>query len=289
MTEPDFRIVYDGGDASEHSIDMRLFGASLQGADKIISDGLIVLIHGRAPKRRERAPVVTKAREPERGSLTLWAAWQAAKGLLPLGIPKATDLAGHFMGLWWDAVIAKFTGKDEAMIKAIDALVDLNQAHLNNRDKTEARIHEERMAYLSVIRETLAMQGRAIEQFAAPIGQSVETASILPTGGKLALITSADAEAIRENQKLEWSSISEMTLRTDGFKFHTSGLSVENPEDHGFLMAKVTDPKFLDDENVYTEAAQRRSAIAVLARKGYKGGNLAALEIVEFIQEFPVQ
>ena len=287
MVEPDIRIKYNGGDADGHAVDMRLLGVSLQGADKIISDGLILLINGRPPKRRERAPVVAKVREPVEGSYELWALWESAKGLLPLGLPKATELAGHFMGQWWDAVIAKFTGKDEALVKAIGAMADMNQAHLNSRDASEARMHEERMAYIGVIRDTLAMQGRAIEQFAAPVGPSVEAAAVYPIKGTPALLTAADAEAIRENLKMEWHPIGEITLRTDGFKFHTSGLSIENPEGVGFLMAKVSDPKFEAEENVYTEAAQRRSAIAVLARKGYKGGNLAAIEIVEFVHEIP--
>lgn len=163
MDEPDIRIKYDGGDADSHAVDMRLLGASLQGADKIISDGLVLLIHGRVPKRRERAPVIAKVREPIEGSYELWALWEAAKGLLPLGIPKATELAGHFMGQWWDAVIAQFTGKEDALIKAIETLADLQQANLNSRDASEARMHEERMAYISVIRDTISMQGRAIE------------------------------------------------------------------------------------------------------------------------------
>jgi len=287
MVDPDIRIKYNGGDADGHAVDMRLLGVSLQGADKIISDGLILLINGRPPKRRERAPVVAKVREPVEGSYELWALWEAAKGLLPLGLPKATELAGYFMGQWWEAVIAKFTGKDEALVKAIGAMADMNQAHLASRDASEARAHEERMAYIGIVRETLAMQGRAIEQFAALVGPSVESAGVYPIKGSPALLTVADADAIRENLKMEWQPIGEMTLRTDGFKFHTSGLSVENPEGEGFLMAKVSDPKFEAEENVYTEAAQRRSAIAVLARKGYKGGNLAAIEIVEFAHEIP--
>jgi hypothetical protein len=261
---------------------MRLLGASLQGVDKIISDGLILLINGRPPKRRERAPVAAKVREPVHGSYELWALWEATKGMLPLGLPKASDLAGHFMGQWWDAVIAKFSGNTEAMEKAIQAMADMSQAHLTARDANEARIHEERMAYIGVVRETLAMQGRAIEQFASPVGPSVEAATIYPIKASPALLTTSAADAIRETLKLEWQPIAEMILRTDGFKFHTSGLSVENPEHDGFLMAKVSDPKFDDEENVYTEAAQRRSAIAVLARKGYKGENLAVIEIVEF-------
>lgn len=287
MVSPDIRIKFEGGDADEAAIDMRLLGLSLQGADRIISDGLVLLVNKRPPTRRERAPVVAKVREPVEGSYELWALYEAVKAMLPLGLPKAADVAGYFLGKWWEAVIAKFTGNSEALVKAIEAMADMNQAHLNARAESEARMHEERMAYIGTIRETLAMQGRAIQQFVAPIGPSVETATILPFKAAPALLTTADAEAIRDSMKLEWGAIEEITLRTDGFKFHTSGLSVENPEAEGFLMAKVSDPKFDEEENVYTEAAQRRSSIVVLARKGYKGGALAAIEIVEFVREIP--
>lgn len=66
MVDPDIRIKYDGGDADHGSIDMRHLGRSLQGADKIISDGLIVFIHARPPKRGERAPVSAKVRDRSR-------------------------------------------------------------------------------------------------------------------------------------------------------------------------------------------------------------------------------
>jgi hypothetical protein len=74
-------------------------------------------------------------------------------------------------------------------------------------------------------------------------------------------------------------------LRTDGFKFHTNGLSIENPEGEGYLMAKVSDPAFLEPENAYTEAAQRRSQIVVLARRGYQDGKLVRIDIVDFKNE----
>lgn len=184
-------------------------------------------------------------------------------------------------------MIAKFSGKSDVAEKAIEALMDLQREHLAARDAGDQRNHELLMAQHLTIRETLAMQGRAIEQFATPVGQSVDRVSIYPVGSATKLLTADDAEAIRESLKVEWQPINEMVLRTDGFRFHTSALSVENPERDGFLMARVHDPKFLDEENVYTEAAQRRSAIAVLARKGYRGSDLAAIEILEFRHEIP--
>ena len=287
MIDPDIRVKYEGGDANENSIDMRLLGASLQGADKIISDGLIVLIYGRIPKKRERAPVVAKVREPMAGSYELWALWESAKGLLPLGVPSTADLAGQFISEWWGGVIAKFSGKPDVAEKAVETLGKLVNAINDSRDASEERAHEIQMAQLDIIRETIASQARAIEQFSAPVGPSVETAVIHPLSGRPVLLTTHDAEAIRESNKLEWQPIDEMELRTDGFKFHTNGLSVENPERDGFLMARVHDPKFEDEENVYTEAAQRRSKIVVLARKGYRGSELAAIEILEFRREIP--
>lgn len=64
MTDSDFRIVYRGGEADQNAIDMRMLALSMLGAERIVSDGLVILVHKRLPKRGERAPVVMKAREP---------------------------------------------------------------------------------------------------------------------------------------------------------------------------------------------------------------------------------
>jgi hypothetical protein len=74
-------------------------------------------------------------------------------------------------------------------------------------------------------------------------------------------------------------------LKTDGFKFHTNGLSVENPEREGFLMAEVADPLFAEESNPYTVASQKRAKIEVLARKGYREDKLSKIQIIEFIRE----
>ena len=169
--------------------------------------------------------------------------------------------------------------------KAIDSMLEMHRLHVHAREASDERAHELHMHYASALTDTVRAQGRAIEQFAAPVGPSVDIATILPTGSTPALLTTEDANEIRDSQKLEWESISDLTLTTDGFKFHTNGLSVENPAGDGFLMARVTDPKFSEESNPYTNAAQRRSSIEVLARKGYKGGALSAIEIVEFKRE----
>ena len=62
MTNPDILISYDGGDANDNAIDARLYGQSLQGLDRMVSDCLIIISESRLPKRGDRA-------KPEKGKV----------------------------------------------------------------------------------------------------------------------------------------------------------------------------------------------------------------------------
>lgn len=285
MKDVDFRIVYEGGDADSHMIDMRELALSMLGAERIVSDGLVTLIHRRLPKRGERAPVVLKAQEPRSGSVELVQSFGSIYGLLNLGLPIAKELTSHFLAEWWKAVIARFSGRPDVSEAAITAMSDLSGQHLAARDLSDARRHEEVMAFIDLIRIAIAGQQRSIEQFASPVGASVEKALLFPGAARPVEIESAQADRIRDSVKLTWGPLEEITLRTEGFRFHTSGLSIENPERNGFLMARVRDPRFEEPENPYTEAAQKRAEVLVLGRKGYKEATLAGIEIVDFIRE----
>ena len=285
MTDPVIRLTYDGGDADKHAIDMRLLGMSLQGADRIISDGLILLLDHRSPKRGERSPLIVKAREPVSGSVDILAELQSAAWVLPFAYPLAQDLAGDFLKQWWMAVKARFSGKPDIAEKALEAMLEMNRDHLAARDANDARQHEIHLGYMNLLREVLTQQQRPLEQFAAPIGPSVTSARVIPGRASPITIDADEAEEIRAMGELTWEPLREETLRTDGFRFHTNGLSIENPTKDGYLMARVHDPRFEDRENAYTEAAQRRSQIIVLARRGYKNGILVRIDIVDFIRE----
>jgi len=284
-------------------MDMRLLGASLQGADKIISDGLILLIHGRAPKRGERAPVVAKVRQPEAGSYDLSGALQDYAWMLPIGLPIAQQIVGTHISEWMTAVKATFSGRPDLAEAALRTLAELNRDHLAARDAEAARVHnermtqiasadtagvrlhEERMAYIDLIRQMLPHQQKALEQFVSPVGRSVTTATFSLAGGSSITIDADEAERIRSSDEIAWGPLEEMSLKTDGFRFHTNGLSIENPQREGYLMAKVSDPRFEQPENPYTAAAQRRAEIVVLARGGYVGDQLVRIDIVDFLRE----
>ena len=134
-----------------------------------------------------------------------------------------------------------------------------------------------------MLRRSIDGSGAAAKNYVAPVGRSVDEASLLAGKAPAVEVSKSDADAIRDSQKLDWEGREPTTLRTDGFKFHSNGLSVENPEkEDGFLMAEVDDPTFKEDGNPYTLAAQNRARIEVLARKGYKNGDLKRIQIVEF-------
>lgn len=287
MADADFYVVYEGGEADGHVLDMRMLALSMLGCERIISDGLIILVSRRLPKRGERAIVVAKAKEPEAGSFGIKILFDVVLGTLPLGLPLAKELAGHFLEEWWKAVISRFTGNSDASAAALNALLQMNRDHLAAREASENMRHEEMMEAMRVIRMGIEAQQRAIEQFVTPIGPVVSQATIRPNLAAPVRVNIGDAQAIRENNKLTRGPLEQLPLRTDGFRFHTNGLSIENPERTGFLMARVRDPKFDEPSNPYTEAAQRQAQIVVLGRRGYKGLELSGIEIVDFIREIP--
>ena len=137
----------------------------------------------------------------------------------------------------------------------------------------------------NLLRQSIQSNSAAAINYVAPVGRSVDTATFQGGQNKPLAIGSEEAEKIREFEKLEWMTAGNLTLKTDGFKFHTSGLSIENPERDGFLMAEVTDPVFSEESNPYTVASQKRAQIEVLARKGYRDDRLVRIQIIEFIRE----
>jgi hypothetical protein len=297
MATPGVLISYDGGDASNHSIDAKLYGQSLQGIDRMVSDCLVIFSQERLPKRGERAPLLLKVKEAQAGSYEVLAYYQEASGLLAMGIPVLTAIGPDIVSHYVSAVLDWFRGKDQSTVElaitkmaemhrvSVEALTTMNSEALVTLDRKDARQHEAHMGIQDILKRAIDGSGSAAVDYVAPVGRSVDTASFLSGNQPALTINKDDAEAIRDSQALDWRPIETTVLRTDGFKFHSNGLSVENPERDGFLMADVSDPAFETESNPYTMAAQKRASIEVVARKGYKNGLLAKVQIVQFSKE----
>lgn len=298
MAVSGIRVTYDGGDALHHLIDAKLFGQSLQGLDRLVSDCLIIFSQQRLPKRGERAPILLKAKEPEAGSVTVAQVVQEASGLLAFGVPILSAIGPEIVNHYVKAVLDWFKGDRDAVELAIEQMAEMHKEALNalaaanNRaletvDEINKQRHDEAMGLQDLLRLAIRSSGSAAVDYVAPVGRerSVDTASFVSGEAAPVDIDATGADAIRESQKLDWKAPQEEIFVTDGFKFHTSGLSIENPDADGYLMAEVNDPVFEEESNPYTGAAQKRAKVMVLARRGYKNGKLARVIVLDFIRE----
>lgn len=215
---------------------------------------------------------------------------------MAVGVPIIQTIGPEIISHYVTAILNKFQGKEQAVELAIREMANMHRAALEGMtqtqrdflealDRKDARQHEATMGMQDLLGRAISASGSAAVDYVAPVGRSVDTASFFSGAQAAITVTKDGADAIRDSQKLDWNPLASAIVRTDGFKFHSSGLSIENPESEGFLMADVADPSFLEEANAYTMAAQKRSRIEVLARKGYKNGNLAKVQIVGFVKE----
>ncbi|MBU1605796.1 MAG: hypothetical protein KKE77_13405 [Alphaproteobacteria bacterium] len=297
MSDFEILLKYEGGDARHHTIEARLYGQSLQGLDRMVSDCLIIASLQRLPRRGEKSPMLLKAQEGYASSYGAPQILQEASQVLGFGIPILAAIGPDIVGYYVQAVLDHFKGESKSVDLAISKMADMHEAalaatskmhenSLNALDDFDARRHAETIGMQDLFRRAILSNGPAAANFVAPVGESVERAKFVAGSAPPSIVTLTDAEEIRDSQKVDWQTPRQEIYTTDGFKYHTSGLSIENPEaEDGFLMAEVKDPHFLEDGNAYTLAAQKRARIAVLARQGYKNGKLARIHILDFVSE----
>lgn len=260
MSSDAITVIYDGADANRNTIDAKLFGQSLQRLDRMVSDCLIVLSQERLPKRGERAPLLLKAREPIAGSVGLPQILQEASEILGIGIPILSAIGPDIVSHYVKAVLDHFKGDsgsvDVAIAKmaemhqvALSAMVRVQESAMHTVDRVDQRRHEESMGMQDLLRITIFGSGSAAVDYVTPVGRSVDRVSLAAGDAPPVSADKKDAEAIRESQKLDWSSPKNEVVTTDGFKFHTSAPSIVNPDRDGFLMAEVNDPVFEEESN----------------------------------------
>lgn len=288
MDEPVIRLTYEGGDAERNVIDARLFGLSLQGIDKLVSDSLIVFSQERLPKKGERASLILKAREPEAGSYTVIGMVADASQYLPLGVlPILGTIGSDIISKYVTATLDLFSGRDKAVEALVQAMAQMHHDEVTARDRSDERRHIEVMGMQDLLRHSIQSNSAAAVNYVAPVGpgRSVDRATFQGGTNPPLMIGTPEAEKIREHEKLEWEQPSNLILKTDGFRHHSGSLSVEHPEGSGFIMAEVVDPAFAETPNPYTAAADRLARIEVLARRAYRDEKLMKIQIIAFVRE----
>lgn len=288
MTNPIISIKFEGGDADDHTVDMRLLGQSLQGFDRIISDGIILLSEGRLPKKRERAFLHVKAYAPREGSHEISAFLHEVPGQLALGWQLLSSTEGKVIWHWLSFVLKYFGGRKSDAKEHLAAMLELNKQHLDARaasdDAWRAFARKSTDDWRDMAMTLADRLGGAAAQAAAPVGPSVRDAGVKVGSSEATVIDEAMADAIRAKGEIDVSDLQTMTLVTDGFSHHGRSLRVEHPFEPGrYLSASVKDPLFDQIPNQYTEAASKCASIIVRAKAAYRAGQLERLYIMDFV------
>ena len=285
MAEPNIAIRFDGGDASRNVIDMRLYGQSLMGLERIISDGIILLSARRLPKRGERAPLIVKAKEAIEGSHSTPALIAENSHLLQLGWSLLTSSGDEIIFNWVSFVLNWLSGNKNEAEKNLDALMETQRMHLEASERADIRRHEEAEKWRALAYQLVDRLAGAGAQAVAPVGPSARTLDFATRpGAEPFRIDEPMADVIRSKGELEIDPMQELTLKTDGFAYHTRTVTVAHPEQPGkFIQAHVQDPIFDSEPNPYSEAASKAATIRVIGKIARREGVLKKIYLMDFV------
>jgi hypothetical protein len=279
---PQIHIKFDGLDAANHVVDMRLLGKSLQGYDRIISDGIILFTQKRLPRRGERAPILIKAQAPKEGSQDIFAILQENASVLPFGWQILTDGTSNFIWHWVSFVLERIGGRKADSERHLEAMLEIIKTHSAERAQSEERWLAHDAAWRDQLFELVNRLIPAAGQAVAPVGTSASHTGFKAGSSPMTMVDQAMADAIRSKGELDISEMQTITLKTEGFRDHDKKLFIVNPEADGFLSAIVNDPLFIEETNPYIEAAARKGEIQVKAKLARRAGQLERIYILDF-------
>lgn len=287
----EFLLRYDGGDAVDHTMDMRLLGRSLIGVDQAIHRGLWAALHPDIPRGKKHLDLRVQVAAPQAACVEVMGALTAAAGVLPFAYDVATGLGTDYIKNLLSAVILFHGGrKADAQVhmdKMLDIIADAQSRQYEDRESERAtleRIHAKTAEALIEAVGTMRQQAR---EMVAPVGPSTETLRIGDRSLKDAtVIDVAIAEAVRTGGALEVGDMTVFEVRLDGITRHNRNARVELPSEPGsYLSAEIRDPGFDEFPNAYTDAFGKEAIIRVHARPTYREGALFKLHILNFIEE----
>lgn len=288
MEDAQIRIKYDGLDADRHEVDMRLFGRSLIGIDKIISDQIIFLTENRLPKQRERAPLLIRAQPPVEGSAEVFGALAPMAGALPLVWDFLTAGSGEFLWRSVSWVLDYHAGRKDRAEHNLDVMANLLREQEKARAKSDARWHDQLAGWRDGMFDLVKHLHGPAKNAVAPLGQSVERMQI---GNGEAVGEEFDepiAAAIRYAGDAEVSDLEQMILRVDGFQHHNKTLKIERPDSPGtYMSADVRDPAFEQTPNIYTQAAEQKAQLVVTGKRVLRGERLERIYIFDASKILP--
>ena len=258
-------IRFEGGKAEYHELDLRKLCRSLTGVEKIITNGLSTVLEGRALKRGERPPLVVRASMPRCGSFEIEVFFSHGVGILPLLHEAFTTGISEIIWRLISGVMFKMAGREGDAESHFAKLYEL-------LDAIDARRHKEVLEWQKLLSPA--------QEVVSPIGDSCDCMII--QGTEKTEIDFTMAEAIRSKNRQRVGDDEVFRIRILAFNHSNRRLKVSLHDESDIISAKVRDPAFDYNPNIYTSAAINKGWINVKAKAArLKDGQIKELYIIE--------
>lgn len=272
-----FLVRYDGIDAETHTINLRYFGQSLTGIDRIISIGVTTFEQGELPKSRFKTPPIALASVPREGSFEVQILLEAL-GMSPYLHQISVAYIPELLRLWTSGVILSVGGRRTESMKNFMRILELKEQSDKRKDDIIFQLaqnnHE---AHMALLQRTNDYAKDAL----APVDKSCRTMSV-SNGDQISEFDAATAYAVRSNTLLDVGPLETVQVKVDGLFRNKKQLKVFHPDEpFRVVTAHVRDPLFESEPNVYLEAMLRRSAITISCKVARKDGRIQCLYIMD--------
>ncbi len=270
-------VRYEGKDAASNTINLRYFGQSMTGIDRIISLGLATLEHGDIPKSRFKSPMVARVAVPREGSFELQVLLEAV-GLSPFLNQILSTYLPEFLRNWTSGVILNAGGRRAESVENFVRIMELKEQSDKRKDEIIRLLaqnnHE---AYMKLSQRTI----NPAQDTLAPVDRSCDIMSVR-NGDQTSEFDAATAFAVRSNKQLEVGPMETVCVIVDGLFRNTKQLKVIHPDEpHRVVTAFVRDPSFETEPNVYLDAMLSRGKITISCKAARKDGRIQRLYIMD--------
>lgn len=273
-----YRLEYQGYDADRHTAEAIYIGQSIQGTARVYNALVNWHFTGR-PVHPLAQGIKVHVGPPRDGSLLYILYLMMVHGKLPVYPELCFELAGLAIPLWLKAIIARRSGQNKEVEKAVDAMLEMYKMNTEYAKQVQAD-HMHDKAFLYALLEKLAVSSqKPLADMAAPIGRTVKQIEHFSGSPEPVVVDEPIAEALRSKEEAIVGDTQTMTGRIVAVdkdkgtgKLHVDGESSPT-------RAKITDPTLAVAENAYTHALDTEARVSVTAKPVSKGGSISTLYI----------
>lgn len=284
-----FSVRYDGRDAAEHRMDMRLLGRSMVGLDRTIHQLLFVASERRLATARERLPISIQVAAPAAACVEVQGIIQALAGVLPFAYEALSTVGTDFIFHAISYVLNTLGGKPKEAEPHFTEMVRLHkemmEAARHDAQTARAEIYANEAEWRNFALTLVDRLTKPAKEIVGPVGPSCNSVTIQPPRRSKWSPTVVDApmaDVIRAEHGLIVGEMVRIRLKIDGVIKHSRSLKVEDPQHPGrYIAADVRDPAFDVTPNVYTEALETGGYLNVDAKPTLRtSGELVKLYVM---------